>query len=75
MVSQDESEGGLVVGDGEVLAGVCSESPTSDGNGVGVGGVTVSQLVVESSLEIDGGKAWEQRVRDNSKSFEVKYVY
>ena len=49
-----------MVADGVVLAGVFSE---------GVDGL--SQLVMQSSIAIDGGKAWEQRLDFNSKSFEV----
>ncbi len=55
----DESNDGIELTDGQVLAGVFSE-----------GG---DQLVMKSSTSIDGGKNWEQQLEWNSKSFEEVY--
>eukprot|EP01039_Chlorochromonas_danica_P008779 gene8779-9681_t len=40
---------------------------------VGVFDETGKQLVVKSTIDIDGGKAWETRVEGNEKSFEEIY--
>lgn len=55
----DESEDGLDLNHGQVLAGVFS----NDG----------SQLVMRSTTTIDGGKAWKQELEWNPKTFEDIY--
>ena len=55
----DSSEEGIVVGPGDVLAGVSAP----DG----------SQQVIRSHMDIDGGKSWETRVAGNPMSFEQVY--
>lgn len=55
----DDSGEGLDVSHGQVLAGVFS----SDG----------SQMLMKSSTHIDGGRAWEQRLEWNPKTFEDVY--
>lgn len=55
----DESEDGLDLNHGQVLAGVFSD----DG----------SQLVMRSTTTIDGGKAWKQELEWNPKTFEDIY--
>ena len=55
----DESEYGMDLSEGQVLAGVF----TDDG----------SQLVMKSSNTIDGGKAWSQQLEWNPKTFEDVY--
>lgn len=52
----DDSEEGVVVGEGEVRVGVFDK----------LGG----QSVVNSSLAIDGGKVWKEAVAGNANSFE-----
>lgn len=53
----DESEGGIVLGDEEVLVGVAQEDGT--------------QMLIRSRLSIDGGKAWKTVVEGNPHSFEA----
>jgi hypothetical protein len=55
----DTSPNGLVLGAGEVMAGVFS----ADGK----------QEILHSALTIDGGKAWETIVEGNAHSFEQIY--
>ena len=55
----DESAYGLDLSEGQVLAGVF----TDDG----------SQLVMKSATSIDGGKAWEQKLEWNPRTFEDVY--
>jgi hypothetical protein len=55
----DDTGEGLDVSHGQVLAGVFS----SDG----------SQMLMKSSTHIDGGRAWEQRLEWNPKTFEDVY--
>lgn len=55
----DDSEGGLVLKEGEVLAGVFNEQG--------------QQEILHSSLSIDGGKNWETAVAGNAHSFEQIY--
>jgi hypothetical protein len=55
----DDSKGGLDLAASQVMAGVFSD----DGG----------QLVMRSTTAVDGGKAWEQRIEGNPKSFEEVY--
>ena len=55
----DESSDGLDVNNGQVLAGVFS----SDG----------SQMLMKSTTNIDGGRAWERQLEWNPKTFEDVY--
>jgi hypothetical protein len=55
----DDSESGLNLTDGQVLTGVFSD------NG--------DQLVMKSSVSVDGGKAWEKKLEWNPYSFEEVY--
>lgn len=55
----DDSEFGLELQPGQVLAGVFTEG----GN----------QLVIKSSTSIDGGKAWEEKLEWNPKTFQDVY--
>ena len=55
----DESDYGIDLSEGQVLAGVF----TDDG----------SQLVMKSATTIDGGKAWEQKLEWNPRTFEDVY--
>lgn len=55
----DDSQEGLDVNNGQVLAGVFS----SDG----------SQMLMKSTTNIDGGRAWERQLEWNPKTFEDVY--
>jgi hypothetical protein len=56
----DDSDEGLDVSNGQVLAGVFS----SDG----------SQMLMKSTTNIDGGRAWERQLEWNPKTFEDVYM-
>lgn len=55
----DDSDFGLELSEGQVLAGVF----TDEGN----------QLVIRSATTIDGGKAWEEKLEWNPKTFQDVY--
>jgi len=55
----DDSEDGIIIEENNVRVGVVSSDS--------------SQLIISSSLSIDGGKAWKQKVMNNTKSFEDVY--
>ena len=56
----DETEDGLDLNHGQVLAGVFSNDGT--------------QLIMRSATTIDGGKAWKQELEWNPKTFEDVYL-
>jgi len=55
----DDTDFGLELGEGQVLAGVFNDEG--------------SQIVIRSSTTIDGGKAWEQKLEWNPKTFQDVY--
>jgi len=52
----DDSEGGIVATDGQVMVAVTDEAGSSK--------------LLQSRMDIDGGKAWKQKLDVNEMSFE-----